>query len=1809
MNAGKYTANAGEEDCVSCGTGKYASVTLAATTCLDCPANSNAPSESTDASDCICNAGASGPNGGACAICQSGTYKAGLGDGLCISCDVGFTSPPGSTSSQNCALQCAPGSFGPDGGPCQLCPRGKYKATPGPGACSGSCPLNSDSVEGSTEETDCKCNAGFTGPDGGQCTSCGSGKYKGSVGAQVCTECEAGKYQGNTAATGCVLCPEGKYSMVIGATEAGTCEDCVAGKYLATQGSDAEADCVLCAAGTYSSAVGATAETTCEDCAAGKYLSTQGNTAEDDCLLCAAGKFSMTVGAEACEDCSAGKYLSTQGNTAETDCVLCAAGKYASVTGSTTCQNCGAGKYLPTEGNMNEADCEECGAGKYLATQGNTAEGDCVPCSAGTYSSAVGATTEVTCEDCAAGKYLSTQGNTAEDDCLLCAAGKFSMTVGAEACEDCSAGKYLSTQGNTAETDCVLCAAGKYASVTGSTTCQNCGAGKYLPTEGNMNEADCEDCSAGKYLSTLGNTAQSDCVLCAAGKYAPVTGSTACQNCGAGKYLTTEGNMNEADCKDCDIGKYLSTSGNNDAADCLPCGAGKYSPVRGAAACVDCDAAKYLVTLGNDAETDCVLCPEGKFSPIPGATSCFTCPAGLSAWQGSTWCSACLAGEYYSLITLNSSSGSTRKFSGKNKLPSSSSGTPVHDLRRPNFDRSRRASEFRRRRAPVSDRQTRRFKQYLREQRGSQLVHLKYDVILLPSTRVLDNMDEVMKIACTRKGLSLWLMPGSEPRLVAQEFQLGAVVSGGPEWGCRVGNASTVSAFTRRVQAVSISSTPPQIELDTSTCEPFDAFEHQDIDIWSESDASRKNLRKNPSTDFANKSPTASTRIDFIDQDEQTSGEYRLADEIFMVQTPQVQVSLEYDIDFQFDFRFKIRAGTSWGMPTLFEFESWVDEQIVVTSQTKADASSSYSGTIRRSLGSDIPLFALPMSVGGIGIELGLFGDLAMNMETAVDSRFSSKFGIVFSRRAKYGARWDPDAATMHAIDEGGPAHKEKTFEWQGKVVAVIRPSIQFSVSLRLGVALGVFGRLGFELASGLEISLKGEFEYGLGNRILPPASQSALFEINSQDCQIQHEAEIQIDAHVHWLGVSVAVNPFGAYSVVSPQDLLSLKLLIACYASGGIAGETLDYERLDSDSGSGTFTDMSNSYVPAAPLPARPSTCVIGYDCPVQPGQCANGYSGSLIGHPCASGCAIGFGYQQQCQPSTCCQARSQYPPSNGEHSEVGSGEWTSSALTVPGGEFTEVRCNAGYELTGRNLGFQLLGTWPNCGASGCTSSCCYNLGTNHNQRPWDWPSDADYSACTNAECRFRQSIPADGSWRLEERTCTPISCGVYPAPSHATVSPTGARTFGQTVTISCNAGYELSGDARFSASPSCQSNGEFTSGKLCARRACGPFSDVPNGGVFPSSGALSGQRVVISCDAGYEVHGDDSILCDRGQYQITTAPSCERISCGTLQVNNGILISLTAANMLFGDTAEISCNAGYYLSRTRALSGGGQGHAECTAYGSNLVTAECLSCPFGSTSPSGSSEAAHCVCNAGFTGSGSVSCLACASGKYKSVTGTDACTNCPSHLTSPPGSDEVSDCDVAGQCQKCFPGTYSGSPGAMACSPCSAAGGFYCQSSSTAAAGVICPEGFQCSGGSNDKQPCPAGSFSAAGATCCSPCPIGTFVNSTGSTTCTQCPVGTYSPHIGAAECTKCQSGTYSASTGALSESSCIQCPAGKTAPAGSDSEQDCSIVGCDGVPNSGKTFDVCVVCDGDGITSTKCNCNGDELDECGVCLNVPM
>ena len=86
------------------------------------------------------------------------------------------------------ACRCDPGYTGPDGGPCFACPAGTYKVSVGSGECTP-CPKSTNSTQGSDEAADCTCGVGFSGPDGGPCVACVEGKYKGSTGSAQCNAC------------------------------------------------------------------------------------------------------------------------------------------------------------------------------------------------------------------------------------------------------------------------------------------------------------------------------------------------------------------------------------------------------------------------------------------------------------------------------------------------------------------------------------------------------------------------------------------------------------------------------------------------------------------------------------------------------------------------------------------------------------------------------------------------------------------------------------------------------------------------------------------------------------------------------------------------------------------------------------------------------------------------------------------------------------------------------------------------------------------------------------------------------------------------------------------------------------------------------------------------------------------------------------------------------------------------------------------------------------------------------------------------------------------------------------------------------------------------------------------------------------------------------------------------------------------------------------------------------------------------------------------------------------------------------------
>ena len=72
------------------------------------------------------------------------------------------------------------------------------------------CPADSHGPPSMLDESECRCNTGYTGPDGGPCSACGEGTYKAVWGNESCSACPANSAHAVTAsvtATDCECAP------------------------------------------------------------------------------------------------------------------------------------------------------------------------------------------------------------------------------------------------------------------------------------------------------------------------------------------------------------------------------------------------------------------------------------------------------------------------------------------------------------------------------------------------------------------------------------------------------------------------------------------------------------------------------------------------------------------------------------------------------------------------------------------------------------------------------------------------------------------------------------------------------------------------------------------------------------------------------------------------------------------------------------------------------------------------------------------------------------------------------------------------------------------------------------------------------------------------------------------------------------------------------------------------------------------------------------------------------------------------------------------------------------------------------------------------------------------------------------------------------------------------------------------------------------------------------------------------------------------------------------------------------------------
>jgi len=165
----------------------------------------------------------------ACASCPFNTFKTGVGKMLssCTACPPDSASAPAAVVVTNCT--CNAGVIGDDGGPCTSCVAGTYKENTGsiPSTCDlylitsystilgatnlstcQSCPLNSDAPEGRNVRSNCTCNARFTGADGDTCIQCAAGTFKFTSGLAACimVACPAGQFASAQASNVARMC-------------------------------------------------------------------------------------------------------------------------------------------------------------------------------------------------------------------------------------------------------------------------------------------------------------------------------------------------------------------------------------------------------------------------------------------------------------------------------------------------------------------------------------------------------------------------------------------------------------------------------------------------------------------------------------------------------------------------------------------------------------------------------------------------------------------------------------------------------------------------------------------------------------------------------------------------------------------------------------------------------------------------------------------------------------------------------------------------------------------------------------------------------------------------------------------------------------------------------------------------------------------------------------------------------------------------------------------------------------------------------------------------------------------------------------------------------------------------------------------------------------------------------------------------------------------------------------------------------------------------------------------------------------------
>ena len=627
---GLYKSVAGTSSCIPCPAGTYSSATNA-TTCLACPLNHYSN------------------------IVQSTT------DENCRKCPGGSFSREGSTRVGDCS--CYPGDYlDIETESCVSCPAGAYKQASGALPCSD-CPQNSFSNAGSSDISDCLCNAGFHGnisESTSFCSPCPKDTFKILNGPSICIPCSVGSFSnfGSTSRSDCI-CSAG-YESVAGNLSSqpplnGECThnssllDTISGTLCLmnyginehrwwiispNQGGEYGISTVLLTFMSFNTELDLDHLDifSCSDpgCLSPLLIASFSGNSLPDPIFSTVGTLKLVFTSDDSIELSG---WSAFWQTEEIGCLPCSPGFFKSIEGPSVCVPCAEGSY--TEDKTSAATlCLECSSGAW-SSEMSSGSGSCF-CDAGFYSLAQSICSlcpqgtfktgrgNHNCDFCGVGTYGTEEGATSHMSCLLCGLNSFSIGPGSVSCQ-CNAGFF------GISSSCNLCWEGKYTNVSGLSTCLDCSAGLYNAYRGSTT---CLMCEEGTYSTKLGADV---CQRCLQNSLSPA-GSRNC-SCNLGFYRSHDGI-----CLSCQPGSY---SGSYESTACDLCRKGEYSTSSESSACTLCSEGKYSPVIAAREESVCQNCSNNSHSTA-GSVEMENCSCNAGYSVGNNSCEACSVGKYKS---------------------------------------------------------------------------------------------------------------------------------------------------------------------------------------------------------------------------------------------------------------------------------------------------------------------------------------------------------------------------------------------------------------------------------------------------------------------------------------------------------------------------------------------------------------------------------------------------------------------------------------------------------------------------------------------------------------------------------------------------------------------------------------------------------------------------------------------------------------------------------------------------------------------------------------------------------------------------------------------------------------------------------------------------------------------------------------------------------------------------------------------------------------------------------------------------------